>query len=32
MWEKLDELLMQVVVVGCAIAYVVGFLLLLLGV
>ena len=31
MWEKLDELLVQVVVVGCAVAYVVAFVVLLVG-
>ena len=31
MWEKLDELLTRVLVVGCALAYVIGFLVILLG-
>ena len=31
MWEKLDELLTKVVVVGCAVACVIGFVLILVG-
>ena len=31
MWQKLDELVTKVLVLGCALAYVIGFLLLLVG-
>lgn len=31
MWEKLEELIAQVIVVGCALAYLVTFIVALVG-